>query len=57
MSDFIAQELVNTAWAFATADQLDAQLFRALASVAELRLRDFKPKELANMAWAFETAG
>ena len=57
MGDFVAQAVANAAWAFATVGQSNAQLFTALARVAELRLRDFKPKELANMAWAFETAG
>ena len=33
LGDFIAQGLANTAWAFATAGQLDAQLFTALARV------------------------
>ena len=44
------------AWAFATANQSDAQLFAALARTAERRLSDFKVQELANTAWAFVTA-
>ena len=51
------QGLANTAWAFATVSQQDAQLFAALARVAELRLGDFKVQDLANTAWAFATAG
>ena len=39
-----------------TANQEDAQLFAALARLAELRLGDFKVQELANTAWAFATA-
>eukprot|EP00746_Dinoflagellata_sp_MGD_P081956 gnl/MRDRNA2_/MRDRNA2_325573_c0_seq1.p1 gnl/MRDRNA2_/MRDRNA2_325573_c0~~gnl/MRDRNA2_/MRDRNA2_325573_c0_seq1.p1 ORF type:complete len:115 (-),score=10.24 gnl/MRDRNA2_/MRDRNA2_325573_c0_seq1:65-409(-) len=31
VSDFNAQDISNTAWAFATAEQSDAQLFTALA--------------------------
>ena len=54
--DFKVQDLANTAWAFATASQQDAQLFAALARAAELRLGDFKVQELANTAWAFATA-
>ena len=54
--DLNAQELANTAWAFATAEQSDAELFTVLARAAELRMKDFKAQELANIAWAFETA-
>ena len=36
--DFDAQNLANTAWAFATAGQSDAQVFAALAKAAQLRL-------------------
>ena len=50
------QDLANTAWAFATASQSDAQLFAALARAAERRLGDFNVQELANTAWAFATA-
>ena len=50
------QNLANTAWAFATASQQDAQLFAALARVSELRLGDFDVRYLANTAWAFATA-
>ena len=35
MGNFNAQGLANTAWAFATAGQTDAQLFAALAREAE----------------------
>ena len=50
------QNLSNTAWAFATSSQQDAQVFAAFAREAELRLGDFKVQELANTAWAFATA-
>ena len=56
LSDFKVQELANTAWAFATASQQDAQLFAELARAAELRLGDFNVQDLANTAWAFATA-
>ena len=36
--------------------QQDAQLFAALARVAELRLGDFNVQELANTVLAFATA-
>ena len=47
---FSAQELANTAWAFATVGQQDEQLFKALAKMAEWRLDNFNVQELANMA-------
>ncbi len=50
LSDFIVQNLANTAWAFAIASQSDAQLFAALARTAEPRLGDFNVQELANAA-------
>ena len=68
LGDFKVQGLANTAWAFATASQQDAQLFAALARVAELRLGDFEVQVselrlgdfnvqgLGNTAWAFATA-
>ena len=48
LGDFKVQELANTAWAFATASQQDAQLFAALARAVQLRLDDLKVQELAN---------
>ena len=57
VSDFNTQELANTAWAFATAGQSDAQLFAALARAVEQRVSDVNMQELANTAWAFATAG
>ena len=40
LRDSHAQNLANTAWAFATLGQLDVQLFTALAREAEQRLGD-----------------
>ena len=42
LGDFNVQDLANTAWAFATASQQDAQLFAALARVAKLCLGELK---------------
>ena len=53
---FNPQELANTAWAFATADQKHASLFAELATAAQRRLGDFDAQNLANIAWAFATA-
>ena len=41
VSDFNMQGPMNTAWAFATAVQSDAQLFAALARAVEQRVSDF----------------
>ena len=41
LDEFNAQDLVNTAWAFATVGQQDEQLFKALARMAERRLDKF----------------
>ena len=56
LDEFNAQNLANTAWAFATAGQLDEALFAALARAAEPRLGEFNAQELANTVWAFATA-
>ena len=50
LGDFNVQELANTVWAFATANQSEAQLFAALARAAERRQGDFNVQELANTA-------
>ena len=49
VGEFNAQGLANTAWAFATAGQPDAQLFTALARTAERRVGEFNTQELANI--------
>ena len=52
LDQFNAQDLANTAWAFAKVGQQDGQLFKALAKMAKRRLDQFNAQELANMAWA-----
>ena len=47
------QKLDNTAWAFATVGQPDAQLFTALVKVTESHIDGFNPQDLANTALAF----
>ena len=51
------QSLANTVWAITKAGQSDAQLFMALAKVAERSVSNFNTQDLANTAWAFATAG
>ena len=50
--EFNAQELVNTAWAFAKVGQFDEKLFAALRKVADRLLCEFNVQALANTAWA-----
>ena len=57
LGDFSAQELANTAWAFATVAQQSEQLFKALAKMAGRRLEKLSQQALANTAWAFATVG
>ena len=47
LGDLGAQDLANTAWAFATSSQCDVQLFSKFALVAERHLCDFSTLELA----------
>ena len=51
----LGQTLANTAWAFATAHQLDDKLLKAQAKEAERWVSEFNVQELANTAWAFAT--
>ena len=48
--NFKSQGLANTAWAFATAGQVDAYLFAQLATAAERHMGDFNVQNLANTA-------
>ena len=50
-----AQDLANTAWAFATVKHSDLKLFEALAIAPQRRLGEFIAQNLANTAWAFAT--
>ena len=50
LSEFNAQELANTAWAFATARDREEKLFAALARAAERRLSELNPQDHANAA-------
>ena len=57
MGEFNAQELANTAWAFATADQSDVLLFAALVRAALWRhVGKFNAQGSASTAWAFAAA-
>ena len=57
VAEFNAQDLANTAWAFAKACHEDALLFAALARASARRLDDFNPQDLVNTAWAFAKLG
>ena len=42
VDDFNAQELANTAWTYAKAEQSDARLLATMARMTERRMADFK---------------
>ena len=50
MSEFRAQGIANTTWAFATSGQVDKELFVVVAREAECRMSEFNRQELANTA-------
>ena len=57
MCDFNAQDLTNTAGAFATAGFPNADLFAVMAKAVSRRMSDFNAQDLANTAWAVANAG
>mmetsp|Transcript_16551 Transcript_16551/g.58788 ORF Transcript_16551/g.58788 Transcript_16551/m.58788 type:complete len:443 (-) Transcript_16551:21-1349(-) len=57
MRQFNAQELSNTAWAFAKWGFDAPNLHAAIAEEAPKKIADFKAQELANIAWAYSRAG
>ena len=50
LSEFKAQEIANTAWAFATMNHAHKQLFAALARAVERQLSEFNARDVANTA-------
>ncbi len=56
MSEFDAQGLANTAWAFATVNQLGQTLFMASAPEVQRRVSEFNAQELMNTVLALATA-
>merc|ERR1740129_315594 len=55
LSDFGAQALANTAWAFATLASFDKPLMDSLAAESIAKLSEFGQQQLSNLAWAFAT--
>ena len=49
---FNAQNLANTAWAYAKSGHAGSLLLDAIAAEAARSVRDFNPQGLANTAWA-----
>ena len=56
VSELTAQEIANTAWAFAKAGQSDKRLLAALGRAAERRMIEFNKQDITNTAWAFAKA-
>mmetsp|Transcript_78300 Transcript_78300/g.122169 ORF Transcript_78300/g.122169 Transcript_78300/m.122169 type:complete len:527 (+) Transcript_78300:356-1936(+) len=57
LPQFIAQEISNTAWAFATLAVSNDPLFEAIAAESIRRIREYDPQALSNTAWSFATLG
>ena len=57
VGEFNAQNLANSAWAFAAAGRSDILLFARFAKAAERRILEFNAQGLANTLWAFMTVG
>jgi len=55
VSELNAQNLANTAWAFATVEIHDMPFFNFIAEQAHNQIRHFGPQSLSNTAWAFAT--
>jgi hypothetical protein len=58
LKSFTPQNLANTVWAYATANQLRSDLFEkvGIAVVHRGHFQSFKQKDLANIAWAYTVA-
>ena len=52
LGEFNAQDVSNTAWAYATAGHAAPELFDAMAEAAVPKLGEFTEQALANTAWA-----
>ena len=50
VEDFNAQNIANTAWAFATAEQWDEELFITLTQAATGTVEDFNAQGISNTA-------
>ena len=57
VNKFKSQELVNMAWAFATAGCLYAPLFAELVTAMEQCVDRFAPQDFIHTAWALAVAG
>ena len=55
LSEFNPQNVANTAWAFATVNYRDENLFASLTIVAEWRIGSINPKSVTKTAWASAT--
>eukprot|EP00747_Dinoflagellata_sp_TGD_P119515 gnl/TRDRNA2_/TRDRNA2_173026_c9_seq1.p1 gnl/TRDRNA2_/TRDRNA2_173026_c9~~gnl/TRDRNA2_/TRDRNA2_173026_c9_seq1.p1 ORF type:complete len:107 (+),score=25.46 gnl/TRDRNA2_/TRDRNA2_173026_c9_seq1:41-361(+) len=57
VADFKAQNLANSAWAFATTNRSGSLLFKVLAAASWRHFDDFQQQDLSNTSWAFSTQG
>ncbi|CAE8660970.1 unnamed protein product [Polarella glacialis] len=54
---FQARQLSSLAWAYATAECFEPEIFQLLAEASLKQLPNFAPQGLANLAWAFSSLG
>ena len=57
ISEFVAQNISNTLWAFAKMEHPHRELFAAAGAHAARIMSSFTPQAVANMLWAYATAG
>merc|ERR1719446_1788111 len=57
LSEFNPQNLANTAWAYATAQEVAPALFNAIEQAVPRKLSEFNAQNLADSAWAFARTG
>jgi len=53
VSEFAAQELANTVWAFAHVEMKDVPLVHSLAIEAQQKMMTFRAQDVANTVWAY----
>lgn len=54
ITEFNAQNLSNTSWAYATRGVPDSTLLDAIAAEAIPKISQFTPQNLSNMAWSYD---
>lgn len=53
ISEFVAQDLANTAWAFSVLMVQHVPLLDSISAESRRKISDFVPQNLANTAWSY----